>query len=230
MSNRKKFLLIFVFVILDMFLLIGFLVIRDKTLENKLKKEVQVLSTLDITTDRYNLSIKSRGNYALIEKTIKEYLDNYAVNLQSVLGVINDEKFKELLSINNYSNDGPEFKKSLKYISTTKKAFIKNIDSLIEDCDEEAISNYINRVMMDPYYINLYKELMLDNKINDKLLDTKRLLINRKKEVLLIFDTCEEVYKFLNANQNDWQIENNEIQFRTNELLNQYNNLISKIK
>jgi len=146
-----------------MFLLIGFLVIRDATYLNDLKKEVNELSKLDITKDRYNREIKSSGDYAIVEKTIKDYLDDYAVNLQDVLQVIQDPKLTKILSYENYSTDGAlEFKESLEYISTTKESFNKKIDELSSKLEEDSISNYINDKTNDPYYVNLYLELMLE--------------------------------------------------------------------
>ena len=120
MSNKKKFFLVFLFILLDMFLLIGYLVIRDATMLNDLKKEVRSLSKLDITKDRYNKSIKTSGDYAVVEKSIKTYLDDYAVLLQDVLSVVKDPKLVKILSYDNYSKDGPEFTESLKYLEDTK--------------------------------------------------------------------------------------------------------------
>ena len=142
MSNQKKFFLVFIFIVLDIFLLVGFLVIRDKTFEYTLKKEISSLSELDITKDRYNTKIKTRGNYAVIEKAIKEYLDDYAVNLQNVLSILNDTKFKELLLVDNYGDD-LDFKGQFMYIEDTKKNFNERIDTLIEECDEDNIKKYI---------------------------------------------------------------------------------------
>ena len=56
--TRKKFFLIFCFLIIDIILIVGFLVIRDATSFNELKKEVYSLSKLDLTKDRYNRRIK----------------------------------------------------------------------------------------------------------------------------------------------------------------------------
>ena len=48
MSSRKKFLLVFGFIVLNMFMLVSFLVIRDATMENELKNEMEYLSKIDI--------------------------------------------------------------------------------------------------------------------------------------------------------------------------------------
>jgi len=213
-----------------MFLLIGFLVIRDATYLNDLKKEVNELSKLDITKDRYNREIKSSGDYAIVEKTIKDYLDDYAVNLQDVLQVIQDPKLTKILSYENYSTDGAlEFKESLEYISTTKESFNKKIDELSSKLEEDSISNYINDKTNDPYYVNLYLELMLeDNMIND-FEETKSLLEKNKIKVNNVFDVSTEVLNFLNTNKGFWKTEDGEIKFLTQELYDQYNSLIAKI-
>lgn len=230
MSSRKKFFLVFVFIILDMFLLIGFLVIRDATMLNDLKKEINELTKLDITKDRYNTEIKSKGNYALVEKAIKEYLDDYAVSLQDVLFVIQDPQLTKILSYDNYSKDGPEFKESLNYLKLTKKEFNEKMDDLLANLEEENIVNYANDKISDPYYAGLYKELMLSNNMKDDFNETKDLLYKTKIRVNNVFDTSTEVLNFLVANKNSWKLENGEIKFLTKDLYNKYNSMIAKIK
>ncbi len=229
MSSRRKFLLIFCFILLDMFLLIGFLVIRDATLLNNLKKEVSTLSELDITKDRYNSKIKSRGNYAIVEKAIKEYLDNYAVSLHDVSDIMNDEQLKTILSYDNYLKDGPEFIESLAYLSKTKEKFNKKIDKLINDLDEEIMKNYINKKISDPYYINLYKELMLGDSMVQNFNETRDVLNKLKISVNNVFDVSLEVLNFLIVNKESWKVEDGEIKFLTNDLYNYYNILINKL-
>ncbi len=220
MSSRRKFLLIFCFIILDMFLLIGFLVIRDATLLNNLKKEVRELTKLDITKDRYNKKIKCRGNYAIVEKAIKEYMDDYAVNLQDVLSVIKDPNLTKILSYENYSTDGPDFKKSLDYLKVTKKDFNDKIDLLIKNSEEDEIANYINQKINDSYYIDLYKELMLTDEMISDFNETRVLLEKTKVRVNNVFDVSTEVLKFLVAHKDSWSVEDGEIKFLTKDLYN----------
>ena len=113
MSIRRKFFLVFVFIIIDAFLLIGFLYIRDATSINVLKKEVDNLAKLNILTDNYNTPIKTSGKYAIVEKSIKEYLNSYAIGVQEVSSIVSDEELIGILSFDNYQADGPDFDKSL---------------------------------------------------------------------------------------------------------------------
>lgn len=229
MSSRKKFFLVFCFIILDMFLLIGYLVIRDATMRNDLRKEIHELSKLDITRDRYNRKLKTKGDYATVEKAIKEYLDDYAVSLQEVLKVIDDKELTTILSSDNYTKDGPEFTNSLKYLNTTKDQFNEDINTLILNLEEDNIKNYINDKTNDPYYRNLYIELMLDEDMKGNFSETKRLLENTKKDVNNIFSVSTEVLNFLSLNKGNWQVEEGQIKFQTQDLYNQYNTLISKL-
>ena len=229
MSKRKKFFLLFVFIIFDMVLLIGFLVIRDATMLNDLKKEVSSVAKLDITKDRYNTPIKSRGNYAIVEEAIKEYLDDYAVLLQETLSIIQDEKLTKVLSFDNYSSDGPEFVQSFEYLTSTKKKFDENMNLLLEKMEEEKMSNYINDKTENSYYRDLYRELMLDVNVKSDIQETKDLLYKTQIRVDNILDVSSEVLKFLVTTKDSWKLEEGQIQFLTEDLYNQYNALVSKL-
>ena len=203
MSSKKKFFLVFLFVLLDMFLLIGFLVIRDATMLNDLKKEINTLSKLEITKDRYNTKVKTKGNYGVVEKSIKNYLDDYAVSLQEVLDALNDEKLTKVLSYDNYKEDGPEFTKSLEYLNNKKETFNKKIDSLLDKSDEKTIKKYINDEIDDPYFRDLYVELMLTVERKDTFKETKDLLEESKTRINNVLDTSIDVLNFLKSNKDN---------------------------
>ena len=230
MKDRKIFFFVFCFILLDIFLLLGFLFLRDATSENRLRKEVESLSKLDITKDRYNTKIKSSGKYKVVEEAIKEYLDSYAVGLQEVSKVLSDSTLTKVLSYDNYASDGPEFTKSREYLNTTKEKFDKTIDELISKSDKETIANFIYDKTDDPELIKLYQELMLDDSILEELNSNKELLINTKVKVQNIIDTSLEVLNFLNTYSDSWVAEEGEIKFQNKELYNYYTNLIDKVK
>ena len=229
MSKKKKIILTILFVSLDIFLLIGFLIVQDATMLNNLKKESNVLSKLSVTSDRYNRSLKTRGNYAIVEKSIKDYLDDYAVLLQESLSIISDEKLTKILSYNNYLEDGPEFKKSFDYLNTTKKDFNTKVDSLIKRSEEDTIKDYINDKIQEPYYRDLYNELMLEEDRKGDFLETKDLLNKTKVKVNNVLDISINVLNFLVTNKDSWKVEDGEIKFLTQDLYNQYMAYISQL-
>lgn len=229
MSSRKKFLLVFGFIVLNMFMLVSFLVIRDATMENELKNEVEYLSKLDITKDRYNKKTVTRGKYAVVEKSIKKYLDDYHLELQEVLKLINDKELTTILSYDNYSTDGPEFIKSLEYLNTSKETFNKKVDDLINKFGDEEIKNNIYKSTKEEYYVNLYDNLMLSSNMRSNYNSTIELLKSTKSRMNNVYDTSIEVLNFLVLYKDDWVVEDGEIKFKTQDLYNYYNELISKV-
>ena len=228
--KNKRFFIIFCFILIDVFLVVGFLVIRDSISFNKLKSEVNELTKLDITKDRYNRKIKSHGDYAIVERSIKDYMDNYAVNIQYLSKMMNDEKLSSILSYGNYEKDAPSFKESLSYLEQSKKEYNEKIDTLITNLDDENIDNYIHTKIDDTYYVSLYHELIFETQMIDNLRDTKSLLEESKDKMNLIYDTCIETLNYLSLYNDKWKLEDGEIKFQTEDMYNYYMGLVSKIQ
>ncbi len=227
--KRKKFGILFLISFIFIFLIIGFSIIYHQVQEQKLKREVQQLMQLDITKDRYQTSLETLGSYRVVESAIKEYLDSYASSLQEVLQITADEQFTQLLSVNNYQQDGPDFIQSRAYISSQQEKFNEQIDLLIDSCSEEAISSYIQDKNLNDFYVSLYEDLMFDDGMSNDFVASQNLLLEHKEEINQIFQVSLNVFDFLSLHADSWKIEDGEIQFQTSELLNQYNALIALI-
>lgn len=230
MSYKTKAILASLIVAFDVVLLCSIVVMRNATLENNLKKEVDELVTLDFTKDRYNTKIKTSGRYAKVEKAVKSYLDDYAVLLQSVITDIHDDKLTKVLSYDNYQKDGPEFKESLSYIESAKKEFNENVDKLISESEERSIIEYGQKELTSNKNLTIYKELMLSKKMLKNFNETKETLTETKTRVNNIYDTSNSVLTFLVKNKDNWKLENGEIKFKNQNLYNEYNNMIKKVK
>ena len=84
--------------------------------------------------------------------------------------------------------------------------------------------------MVDPYYISLYEELMLDDNVSREIVESKELLAKTKDRVNTILDTSEELFSFLKKHQEEWTVENNEVKFTTQALLDEYNTYLEKVQ
>ncbi|MBR3211343.1 MAG: hypothetical protein IKF71_05360 [Bacilli bacterium] len=230
MSSRKKLLYIFGFIILDAFLLVGFLVIRDATSINKLKKEINELTKLDVTSDRFNRSIQTSGKYAVVEESIKDYLDGYAIEVQDLGTLIHDPKLTKVLSYENYEKDGPEFNESIAYLEESRELFNDKIDGLLYDLEEEQIMNHIHERIDDSYYVGLYQDLMFDDSMKGELDQSKELFQRTRTKMNNIYDSSLEVLNFLKTYQGSWELDNGTIKFQNDELLEYYNSLVSKVE
>ncbi len=230
MNNKKKFFIIFLFILLDAFLLVGYLVIRDKTNLANLNKEVKEINKLDITKDNFNRRIKTSGDYALVERTIKNYLNDYSKGVQEVKNTMTDSQLTKILSYDNYTSDGFEFVESFKYLSSEKESFNKEIDSLIEKSNKKSMEKYINKKIKDKYYNNLCTELMITEERIESLEETKKTLEEIKSKVNNIIDTSSEVLNLLKDNKDDCVLEDAQIKFKSKSVYDKYNELINKIK
>lgn len=230
MSIRKKFFLAFCFILLDAFLLVGFLVIRDATSINKLKKEINELTKLDVTTDRFNRKIQTSGKYAIVEESIKDYLDGYAIEIQDIGELIHDPKLTTVLSYDNYLEDGPDFKNSISYLEESRELFNDEIDELMYDLEEDQIMNNIYERTHDSYYVALYQSLMFDDSMKDELNQSKELFQKTRTKMNTIYDSSLEVLNFLKTYNDSWELDNGTIKFQNQELCEYYDSLIAKIE
>lgn len=230
MTSKKKFFIVFLLLLFCSFVFVGYQVVNDKLQEQKLKEEIQQLAKLDITKDNYKRKMQTTGDFAIVEKAIKDYLVEFSLSTQTMARMLQSEEAMSLLSATNYQQDGPEFLVSYEYVQKVKKNFNKEIDKLILACDKEAIMKPISQYNLSDYYVSLYESLMFEDTVQSDLQEGKSSLENTKVQINALFDGSLEVFSFLKANASSWKIEDNQIMFATNELVDQYNILISKIK
>ena len=228
MSQKSKTILTIIVIVFDIVLLISILCIRNATMNNNLKKETRNLIALDFTKDRYNTKLKTSGSYGKVEDAMKDYLDEYAVLLQTVLKDIHDERLTKVLSFDNYQKDGPEFKESLEYLTSAKETFNTNVDKLIADSSEANIIKY-GENRLNNKQLKLYKELMLSNGMMKDFSDTQKTLQETKLRVNNLYDTSTSVINFLIKNKDLWKLENGEIKFKNQSLYNEYTAMIKKL-
>ena len=230
MSTRKKFFFVFLFIILDAFLITGFFVIRDATMVNVIEKETDKLAALDLATDRFNLKVKTKGKYGDVEDNMKSYLDDIALSLQKTLLVVKNPELTKILSFENYKNDGPDFTKSLSFLEKSSNDFNTDIDSILKRLEDKSIKNYGKKNIDEDYYRKLFNQFMLRDDMKEKYNKTSLLLKESKTNINHIFEISYQTLTFLVTHKEEWQLENNEIQFKTDELMNQYNSLIGSLK
>ena len=172
----------------------------------------------------YNLPTRLRTRSHVLFRRLQIEL------LQDVLGIMDDQKLTKILTYDNYSKDGVEFKKSLSYLNSTKEEFNTKIDILINNLDDESIIKYGEEQIKDPYYVGLYKELMFNDEFKNEFDSTRELLNRTKTRMNSIFDNSIAVLTFLRDNKDSWKLEDGEIKFATQEDYNKYMAIIEKIK
>ena len=230
-SNKKRNIIIgaVVGVVLLIIVFIGYIVMGDLKQEEILRNEIKIISEKDVTKDRYNIPIKTKDDYAVVEKAIKEYLDEYAVTLQNVMKIIEDEAIVNMLTADNYQKDGPDFKTSKEFLTTTKKSLSEGLTKLSDMTSTERIMKKIEDKKLDPYYNDLYKELMLNGVAEKDFQTAQQYLKTAGDQMNNLLDVEEKVIDLLVVNKGKWKIENGKIVFQETATLNKYNELVQKI-
>lgn len=227
---KKKIILIVVILLLIAGGTIAYLYMTDMKQEEILIQEVNKISELDLSSDDVDMDIKTKGDYAIVEKAIKDYINEYSNITKATMNIVNDEKVEDILSIENYKKDGPDFVETKKYVENSKKEFNDNIQKLIELTNEESIKKNIEKAnLTDNYYLELYNNLMLGEEMSQDLKDTEADLVDSKEMLNEVYDTQENVIDFLVKNKGKWSIEGDELQFESDDLANKYEELIDSL-
>lgn len=214
-------------------LVIGIFVGKDLKEESNLKKELNEISEmindpqadLNEISKRLNTTVTT-GDYQKVEKAAKRYFTDILNNLSDIVVILNDERITNILTIDNYTNDGKNFLATRKYIKDTREELIQGRDNYYELLTEDKIMTYVDGLTLDDYYKDFYKNELVGDVENEKNDKTVEKSINK---VIDMLDSCEEVINFLVENKNAWNIENGSIVFDTDELVDQYNNLLLEI-
>ena len=230
---KKKILITIGIIILIVIGVIAYFVITDLQQEDKLTAELQEISNLvnsqNIDIDQINERLDrtvTRGDYAVVEQSFKQYLkDNFDVSIK-IANILNDERLTNVLTAENYENDGKDFVETKNYISTTKDQLETYKTEYKEFFTEDKAMSYINDKNLDSYYTDLYKQELVGDIEND---NDSEVVENAIDDIIGILDIYEEVINFLVDNQNNWNIQDDTITFTSESLQNQYNELIEKL-
>ena len=140
-----------------------------------------------------------------------------------------DQRLTTLLSVTNYLADGKEFNSSLEYVEEVRARFQKDIDKLFQFCTKEGLVRFSKDTSLSDYYQDVFVSSVLDSSLFIKLKNYKVSFLESENQMNKIFNTVTRTLGFLKTNANNWKIENNEIQFSTEDLVNQYNSFVADI-
>lgn len=171
----------------------------------------------------------STGDYAVVEKTVKQYVTDFVNAVKEVETVAGDESLAKVLEPSNIKKDGPEFKATL----TTLNDAITKLDILytkFSNCfTDEDLNAYIKDKNLDEYYVNLYKKIMIDDESAASFAKDKDELLKSLEQFRTLVKQEKEVIEFLKKNKGKWQVSGDTLTFTSSSVLSQYNSLIQKI-
>lgn len=229
---KKKVLITILVIIVILLGVVGYFVISDMIQEDKLKTELQEINdlsnaeTIDIDAINERLDrVVTTGDYAIVEEACKSYLRDCFDNILQITDTINDDQLVNLLTVENYIEDGKDFTKSKEYITGTRTALEICKQKYTEFLTEEKAMSYINDKGLDEYYIDLYKQEFVGDMSEASDGEVERSI----DEIIKVLDISEQVLNLLSENQNAWEIEGENIVFNSESLSNQYDELINQL-
>lgn len=238
---KKKSIVAIVIVVIAIVLVVGGIIIyfaNRFTQELAIKNEIQQMD--EMTNDVENINIETfnqkadtivtNGDYAIIEQAVKNYLKesvNYSLEIKALL---DDEQMTNIVTADNYQNDGPNFVQSTQYLSDSKAKLEEAKTKFPEMFTEEKIMSYIDGKIDNQYYIDFYKEVAIGNEAElmpQEEIDT----INSSLDTVInILNIEEELINLLKENKGTWSIEDGMIMFSSDSVLTTYNDLVTELQ
>lgn len=230
MKNRKYLFFIFLGVLLAFMFIFYFVFVNCAVQEDRLMTAAGNYAEQNFLKDREFSSSPVFFGYRTIENSIEEYIQSFYKQYQIVQQYADDEQLKTLLSISNYSEDGPEFSNSISYVEELRENFDQDMQKLLAFCSSDNLNDYASRLDMSSYYQKLFVEIMMESGVFKQLEGYKDSFLESENHMNQVFNTTIQVFDFLKTNASNWKIDGEEIQFSTEDLVVQYNTLVSEVQ
>lgn len=190
------------------------------TVNSELKMEGKLIAMRDhiLETEEVNMDITSKGEYAKIEKVMKEYYQEYLtyydqVNENNYIAIYN------MLTPEFLAYKKEDLEKLLKGLNSYQETFNQGIDGMITLLDEDLIEHKFIDANIDYYYLDFYKELMILESDQDTLATWREY----KKENDEKMPYIKSMIEILAYNLEEWYIEDETLYINDNTLLEEYN-------
>ena len=190
------------------------------TVNSELKMESKLIAMRDhiLETEEVNMDITSKGEYAKIEKVMKEYYQEYLtyydqVNENNYIAIYN------MLTPEFLDYKKEDLEKLLKGLNSYQETFNQGIDGMIALLDEDLIEHKFIDANIDYYYLDFYKELMILESDQDTLATWREYKQENDEKMPYI----KSMIEILAYNLEEWYIEDETLYINDNTLLEEYN-------
>lgn len=208
-------------------------VVRDLRQEKTLRDEIASIQELagseqmDIDAVNEKLGhIVTTGDYAKVEKAVKNYMADNFNNAITIAEALNDEVLTNALTAENNMSDGPDFVKTKLLLSDLQKRLTKAKEEQKRLSTNETVMSYL-KDKEDSYYVNLYKEIIGEEEsASENAIEIEQSI----DEVLDMVAVEQSVIDFLSENKGQWTVQDGIIAFSDEALNVQYNQLLLELE
>ena len=231
MGNKKLIIAIIVVVLLIAGIVGGYLYLQNGSKQAEiLQEEAKKIAETDILKDEIDMQIKAGGQYGKVEETVKNYLNDVRNTYLEVKSYCNDEEISKILSAENIKQDSKE-------LSVVNEK-IDNLSQKLEDikaktekiADENNILDAIKEKNLKSNYVDVYKNIMLNETIQAKLTQAKQEIEQEIEQAWKKIENLEQTVNFLKDNAKYWNLNGDKIQFTNVNKLAEYYELLNNNK
>ena len=228
--KKKTIMMILVVVAILILVACGGYFGYQKYQEYLLSRETDKIGNLDILNDKVDTKIYTSGDYAVVEKTMKDYISDYGKVSQQVIALVDDDTLKNLLTVERIEQDGKEFNETLTYLNQKKTDIETVMNQMIAMTSDQEIMNAIKKTNVPVSYQNLYRKMMLDSDIAGALKQEQNDLIDTREKTIAFIDDYIKIFEFLKANDSSYMVSNGQILFQNESLYQQYQTLVNNLQ
>lgn len=229
---KKKILKTILVIIILLVIGIGYVIYIGVKQGKKLANEFQEMSNLiseenidfDSIDDILDRTVTT-GDLAIFEDAFKSYFRELFETAKKVHEVANDDKMSYLFTPENYNNDGKDFVETQKYLNTTRKTLEECKAKFNELSTQEKLMSYIENKGLDSVYIDIYRKEFAEVMEQEDFYNTVVIALDGQ---ILLLDSSQSIINFLVDNKENWEMQGEYIVFNSEDLTNQYNQLIDK--
>ena len=228
---KKKILITIGVLILLIAILIAVFVVKDLRQEKTLRDEIASIQELagseqmDAVNEKLG-HIVTTGDYAKVEKAVKNYMADNFNNAITIAEVLSDEVLTSALTAENYASDGPDFVKTKLLLSDLQKRLTKAKEEQKRLSTNETVMSYL-KDKEDSYYVELYKEIIGEEEsASEDAIEIEQCI----DEVLDMVAVEQNVIDFLSENKGQWTVQDGIIAFSDEARNVQYNQLLLELE
>lgn len=196
----------------------------------KLTEEANKLLQQDLINYEIDNEIKTDRNYAIVEKTIKEYLVNIKNTYIEIEQLNSTLDADEIFSGVNVENK--EFKKVDNIVEEYKQKGKDNLNKCKELIEEEKIMEAIKIQKISSkreYYIELYKTIMLSDSMKNQYEKIESVVEKSKDRLYDNLYIISNTKKYLENNSKYWSIKDEKLFFQNANIMIGYYNLRNEL-
>ncbi|MBR3249968.1 MAG: hypothetical protein IKF83_04695 [Clostridia bacterium] len=228
MGNGKLIVAIIIVLLLIGGLVGGFLYMQNNSKQaGILQEEMTKLAESDFLNEEIDMNIKSGGDYGKVEEAVKEYLNGVKTTYNDLKTFCNNEDVTKILSPENISADEAELTVVQQKVDEYNQKLTQLTNSVASIASEDEILKTIESKEVRDNYIDVYKNIMLNEAVQAKLTSIQQKAENEQLKAKEKIEGLEKVVEFLQKNSKYWEVNDGKLQFTNVNKLGEYYQLLN---